>query len=354
MDNLLNIMRALADPTRLRIALLVCRMELSVGEMALILDQSQPRVSRHIRILDEANIIERRKEGSWVFLRSGTYLQLEALNSILQSPDILASATVKADMEKLEKVRSSRAEMAEIYFAKHAQEWDQIRSLHIPEIEVEDEMQRILSASSLGRLLDVGTGTGRIAELFADQSDHIVALDNSPEMLRVARTKFDQITEKTGNVIDVMLGDFNALPIDDGSFDTLILHQVLHYAQNPQRVITEASRVLRDNGRLMIVDFSSHNVEELRKNHAHARLGFSKEAIEEIFEQANIHLAHYVALPSKKMDSEALTVSIWLGQKKIKAHHGNSDFQAKLGQRRLRTSNSLRPSHRASTLKVVK
>lgn len=315
MDYLLNIMRALADPTRLRMALLVSSMELSVGEMALILNQSQPRVSRHIRILDEAHIIERRKEGSWVFLRSGNFAQLDALNSILRSPEIFRSDIVRADMEKLEQVRASRAEMAETYFAQHASEWDQIRSLHISETEVEQEMQRILSAYSLGRMLDVGTGTGRMIELFAAQSDYAAAVDNSPEMLRVARAKIDRLSANTGSRIDMMLGDFNALPINDGSFDTLILHQVLHYAQNPQRVINEASRVLSDNGRLMIVDFAPHNHEDLRKHHAHARLGFSKDIMVQNFRSAGLHLAHHSELPNHKSSAEALTVSIWLGQK---------------------------------------
>ncbi len=324
MDNLLNIMRALADPTRLRMALLVSAMELSVGEMALILDQSQPRVSRHIRILDEAGIIKRRKEGSWVFLRNGNFPQLDKLNALFQSSEIFQSDIVKSDMEKLEKVRADRAEMAEAYFANHASEWDQIRSLHIAEQDVEQEMQRILSAYSLGRLLDVGTGTGRMIELFAEQCEYAAAIDNSPEMLRVARAKIDRLA---GSKVEMMLGDFNDLPIDNSSFDTLILHQVLHYAQNPQRVIKEASRVLSEGGRLMIVDFSSHNVEDLRKYHAHARLGFSNDMIKQNFRNAGLHLVHHTDLSNNEVQNkvkdkninknsdDALTVSIWLGQK---------------------------------------
>ncbi len=304
-------MRALADPTRLRMALLVSAMELSVGEMALILDQSQPRVSRHIRILDEAGIIKRRKEGSWVFLRNGSFPQLDKLNALFQSSEIFQSHIVKSDMEKLEKVRADRAEMAEAYFANHASEWDQIRSLHIDEQVVEQEMQRILSAYSLGRLLDVGTGTGRMIELFAGQSDYAAAIDNSPEMLRVARAKIDRLASK----VEMMLGDFNDLPIDNDSFDTLILHQVLHYAQNPQRAIKEASRVLSENGRLMIVDFSSHNVEDLRKYHAHARLGFSNDMMKQNFRNAGLHMVHHTDLSNTEKSDNALTVSIWLGQK---------------------------------------
>lgn len=343
MDNLLNIMRALADPTRLRMALLISRMELSVGEMALILDQSQPRVSRHIRILHEADIIERRKEGSWVFLRSGNFEQLDALNHMLRAPEVFQSEVVRADIEKLKNVRAARAEMAETYFANHAEEWDQLRSLHISENAVESEMQRVLGAYDLGRMLDIGTGTGRMIELFAGQCEYVAAVDNSPEMLRVARAKIDRISANTGSKIDMMLGDFNDLPIDDDSFDTLILHQVLHYAQNPQRVIDEAARVLSDHGRLMIVDFALHNNEELRKNHAHARLGFSHDAMIQNFRSAGLYLSHHSELPSDSDKEDALTVSIWLGQK---------NSSQKLGHQNNRTPDK---SHSPTVaLKVIK
>lgn len=354
MDNLLNIMRALADPTRLRMALLISRMELSVGEMALILDQSQPRVSRHIRILNEADIIERRKEGSWVFLRTGGYAGMDAINNILQSPEIFQSDIVSADMVKLEKVRAARAEMADEYFAAHASEWDEIRSLHISESAVEKEMQRILAAYDLGRMLDVGTGTGRMIELFAHMSKYAAAVDNSPEMLRVARAKIDRISANSGSKIDVMLGDFNALPIDDASFDTLILHQVLHYAQYPQRVISEAARVLSDNGRLMIVDFAPHNVEDLRKNHAHARLGFSNAMIEEIFRNAGLYLAHHSALPNKQTSEDALTVSIWLGQKNAAMNMNDDRPESQLHDREPNKLSNELPNRLPNRLKVIK
>ena len=180
-------------------------------------------------------------------------------------------------------------------------------------------------------------------ELFSEQSEHIVALDNSPEMLRVARAKIDRIPAKNGTNIDVMLGDFNALPLDDASFDTLILHQVLHYAQNPKRVIEEASRVLADNGRLMIVDFAPHDLEELRRNHAHARLGFSNDIIEQNMRKAGLHMAHQCELPNKRNqsnDDAALTVSIWLGHKNTIKNSANGE--------------SSHANNKVSKLKVVK
>ena len=309
MDDLLNIMRALSDPTRLRIALLIRQLELSVGEVVQILGQSQPRVSRHIRILDEAGIAERRKEGSWVFLRPGSQLISGHLDGLFAMTDGSEARMVQRDLAKLAEVRADRANMAAAYFAQYAGEWDQLRSLHIPESEVEAEMRKLFGASDLGRVLDIGTGTGRMIELFAQQAGKFTAVDNNAEMLRVARAKL------SGSAIDVskveiMRGDFNALPVPDACYDTILFHQVLHYAQAPERVIAEAARVLAPGGRMMIVDFAAHDHEELRSVHAHARLGFRDEMIARAFAGCGMKMAHLETL-----DGGMLTVKIWLGQK---------------------------------------
>ncbi len=308
--DLLNIMRALADPTRLRIVFLVLRLELSVGELVQILGQSQPRVSRHVRILDEAGILERRKEGSWVFLRPGSVLNDGRLTSLFDEADITQAKAFQRDLLRLDEVRNSRTEMAATYLAAHAGEWDLLRSLHVAEIEVEGAIRRVMLTAPLGRVLDVGTGTGRMIELFAEDSARFVALDNSTEMLRLARAKLSRLNDEAAGKVDIMLGDFNALPLLDETFDTIIFHQVLHYAQHPAGVIAEAARVLAPGGRLVIVDFAAHDHEELRTVHAHARLGFADELITKAFEASGVHLAHQAVL-----DGGALTVKIWLGQK---------------------------------------
>jgi ubiquinone/menaquinone biosynthesis C-methylase UbiE len=310
MFNLLNIMRSLADPTRLRIVFLVHRLELSVGELVQILGQSQPRVSRHIRILDEADILERRREGSWVFLRPGKVLTDGRLAALFAQTDMTEAKAIKRDLLRLDEVRTARTDMAAAYFADHAEEWDSLRSLHVAESEVEAAIQRILRTAPIGSLLDVGTGTGRIIELFAHEASRLVALDNSTEMLRLARAKLANLTDDVAAKVDIMLGDFNQLPSADAVFDTVIFHQVLHYAQHPERVIAEAVRVLAPKGRLVIVDFAAHDREELRTVHAHARLGFADELIAKAFEANNVHLAHQAEL-----DGGALAVKIWLGQK---------------------------------------
>jgi ArsR family transcriptional regulator len=303
-------MRALADPTRLRIVFLVLRLELSVGELVQILGQSQPRVSRHVRILDEARILERRKEGSWVFLRAGPVVTDGRLAALFASADVSQAKSFQRDLVRLEEVRDARTNMAAAYFAAHASEWDSLRSLHVAESEVENAISGVLKAAPLGAVLDVGTGTGRMIELFASGADHFVALDNSTEMLRLARAKLGGLGDAVAAKVEIMLGDFNALPLAERAFDTIIFHQVLHYAQHPEGVIAEAARVLAPNGRLVIVDFAAHDREELRTVHAHARLGFADDLISKAFETNGLELSHQLEL-----GGGALAVKLWVGQK---------------------------------------
>ncbi|HMU21311.1 MAG TPA: metalloregulator ArsR/SmtB family transcription factor, partial [Sphingorhabdus sp.] len=290
MTPLLNIMRALADPTRMRITLLIRQLELSVSEVVQILGQSQPRVSRHIKILDEAGIAERRREGAWVFLRPGPMLSHHAIEPLFSLPGTEDSRPVLRDLARLEEVRSARTEMAATYFNAHAEQWDQIRSLHIAEAEVEAAMRALLGEAPVGRVLDIGTGTGRMIELFARDAQRFVALDNSVEMLRLARAKLGGMEDAAAVQAhtEIVLGDFNTLPFADGSFDTILFHQVLHYAQHPERAIAEAARVLAPEGRLLVVDFAAHDLEELRSVHAHARLGFTDESMARAFASAGL------------------------------------------------------------------
>jgi ubiquinone/menaquinone biosynthesis C-methylase UbiE len=313
MTPLLNIMRALADPTRLRIALLIRQLELSVSEVVQILGQSQPRVSRHIRILDEAGIAERRREGAWVFLRPGPRLLDGTLEPLFAIPGTDDAKPVLRDLARLDEVRAARATMAADYFASHAAEWDSLRSLHVAEAEVEGAITALLAKQPLGRILDVGTGTGRMMEMFAPRADRFVAFDNSVEMLRLARAKLAGLPNAASVQAhtEIVLGDFNILPFADASFDVVLFHQVLHYAQTPDRVLAEAARVLAPDGKLIIVDFASHDVEELRSVHAHARLGFDDDMIARIFAANGVMLSDVKALEGGK-----LAVKIWLGTRR--------------------------------------
>src|SRR3954467_11893997 len=246
-----EIFRSLGDPTRLRILALLRAMELSVGDIAQVLGQSQPRVSRHVRILIEAGLVERRKEGSWVFLSLGPRDRVEPLFGTLDRwADLDGGDRWKeADAARLAAVRADRAAAAARYFEAHAGDWDQIRSLHIAESEVEAAIGRALGAAPVGRLVDIGTGTGRMLELFGPAADHALGVDRSPEMLRLARVKLGQSGLAA---TELRQGDMYALPLPSGSADTVIIHQVLHYAQQPAGAVAEAARLIVPGGRLLI------------------------------------------------------------------------------------------------------
>lgn len=309
------LLRALADSTRLRIMRLLSAMELAVGELAQVLGQSQPRVSRHVRILCDAGLAERRKEGSWVFLRSAVAenaapplgAAAARLLNLAEAEDASFAARCAEDRRHLAAIRAARETTAASYFARHAEEWDTIRSLHSADEPVEAALAQALGNIPLGALLDVGTGTGRIAELFAPRADRVTAFDKSPEMLRIARARLQHLP--TGS-IDLVQGEFTALPFADGSFDTVTFHQVLHYAQEPEKVLAEAARVTRPGGRIAIVDFAAHDREELRSQHAHARLGFSDEQMLALLTEAGYAAEPAVALPGKP-----LTVKIWTARR---------------------------------------
>jgi SAM-dependent methyltransferase len=306
-------LRALADPTRLRIMRLLAAMELAVGELAQVLGQSQPRVSRHIRILCDAGLAERRKEGSWVFLRSaigeGRAPPLGAAAAtflaVAERDDAQFAARCAEDRRHLAAIRAAREASAAAYFARHAAEWDTLRGLHSPDGPVEAALAEALGEASLGALLDVGTGTGRMAELFAPRARQVTALDMSPEMLRIARTRLQHLPAEQTSLVQ---GDFSALPFAEASFDTVLFHQVLHYAQDPGAVLGEAARVTRPGGLIAVVDFAAHDREELRVSHAHARLGFSDEQMLAFLLEAGFGPAPPLALPGKP-----LTVKIWTG-----------------------------------------
>ncbi len=307
-------LRALADPTRLRIMRLLADMELAVGELAQVLGQSQPRVSRHVKILCDAGLAERRREGSWAFLRiaiddAGRPSLGTAVARLLaagEAEDAAFAARCAEDRRHLAAIRAAREAQAAAWFARHATEWDTLRSLHSPDGPVEAALAGTLGGD-LGAVLDIGTGTGRMIELFAPRSDALTGLDKSPEMLRLARARLQNLP---AGKVDLQQGDFTALPWAAAAYDTVLLHQVLHYAQEPEAVLAEAARVTKPGGRIAVVDFAAHSREELRTLHAHVRLGFSDEQM-----LALLTSAGYAPAPPLAVPGQPLTVKIWTGKR---------------------------------------
>jgi len=308
LDTLLVGLRAAGEHTRLRILALCARGELSVTELTQILGQSQPRVSRHLKLMVEAGLLERLPEGTQVYFQLSDSASASKIAHALVSLIPESDAALNRDFSRLQQVRDTRAQKAQDYFQEVAKSWDSIRAMHVSQQQLEETLFDIVGEDFDGEVLDIGTGTGRILEVLASRVSRGVGVDMSSGMLAVARTNLESADLKH---IHVRKGDMYQLPIEDNSFDLAILHMVLHYSDNPAEVIREASRVLRPEGRLIVVDFAAHAEEYLRSEYQHHRLGFTDNEIRHSFENAGISPQTEI----RQLVGDPLTVKFWLAQK---------------------------------------
>ncbi len=303
MDQLLQGLRASAEPTRLRILALCAHGELSVSDLTQILGQSQPRVSRHLKLLCDAGLLDRFREGTYAYFRRSTRGACAELGRTLVDLVPAADNTQALDLERLEGIKRHRAEQASRYFAENAARWDEIRALHIADSEVEQAILGLLPEGPIDDLLDLGTGTGRMLSIMADRAERCVGIDYSREMLSVARANLESAGKRNWQIRH---GDLYQLPFPGASFDIAVIHQVLHYLEDPAEALAEAARVLRPGGTLVIADFAPHEVSGLRDEHAHRWLGFSDEKVGEWLHGCGFECSGPVHLPGKP-----LTVTIW-------------------------------------------
>ena len=303
MEHLLAALRAVAEPTRLRLVVLCARGELTVTELTQILGQSQPRVSRHLKLLCEAGLLERFREGSWVFYRLSQSGPAALLARQLVAACDDADPTLALDLQRLNAIKRQRADVASAYFRQNADQWHRIRSLYVDEREVEAALVELIASAGPRDLLDIGTGTGRMLEILAPSVERALGIDQSREMLSIARVNLEQAGLDNGSV---RLGDMYQLALPDASFDAVVIHQVLHYADRPAAAIAEAGRVLRPDGILVVVDFAPHELEFLRDEHAHRRLGFADAEVAEWCRGAGLDPA-----PARHLPGDPLTVAIW-------------------------------------------
>lgn len=309
-ETVLGALKAAGEPTRLRLLAILAEGELNVTDLTEILGQSQPRISRHLKLLVEAGLVERIREGAWAFfkLAEGT-LKSEIFADVLASLD-RSDRVLARDRSRLVEVRRSRAAIAADYFRSHAEDWDRIRALHASDDAVEAALRMEIGSAPIQALLDIGTGTGRMLELFAPLAVRAVGVDASAEMLAVARANLEKAAVR--NAV-VRQGDLFALPVEPGAYDLIIIHQVLHYLDDGARALREVARALRPGGRLVIVDFAPHELEFMREDFAHRRLGFARETIEHWFETAHIEPQGWRMVETGEGPS-SLTVSIWIGR----------------------------------------
>lgn len=309
MDTLLTAMRAVAEPTRLRILNLCAHSELTVTDLVGLLGQSQPRLSRHLKLLVEGGVLERHREGAFARYRvtsakdGGPAGFAAAVLDLLSAED----ATLSQDLDRLDTLREKREREAADYFKRNATRWDRIRALHVDEAALTERLRALTTDWPLENVLDIGTGTGKLLEIFGPRAGRAVGVDLSNEMLRLARAAVER--DGLGNC-QVRLADMYRLPCADGDFDTALLHMVLHYAEDPAAALAEAGRATRPGGHILIADFETHTVAELRAEHAHRWPGFSDQQITEW-----LIAAGFEDIAVDRLDGAPLTVCLWTARK---------------------------------------
>lgn len=317
LESVLAGLRAAGESTRLRIVLALTDGELTVSELCRVLGQTQPRVSRHLRLLCDAGLLTRHSEGTNAYY---AHTRAEPGRSLLTSLLALVAPddrTVEADRQRLSAIREERADAANRYFEEIAESWHQVRSLHVDDAEVEGALlamaEQRLGGPTFGRLLDIGTGTGRILELFADRIDRGIGIDLSSTMLKVARANLS--AAGIGHCA-VRQGNVYALDVPHQSIDLAVIHHVLHHLDDPAAAVAEAALTLRPGGQLIVVDFAPHGLESLRSEHAHRRLGFHDTEIADWCRQAgldDVSIQHLIPRPPDHdgPTGELLTVGLW-------------------------------------------
>lgn len=311
LEETVEVLKAAGEPTRLRLIALLAAGDLTVSEMTEILGQSQPRISRHLKLLGEAGLVERYQEGAWAYFRLvGDGLRASLIRNIIAAT-AASDTVVERDSERLKSIKQARADRAQAYFSANAEGWNELRKLHVPEGEVEAEIIRLIGRNPFHALLDLGTGTGRMLDLLSDRYRRGIGVDASRDMLSIARAHLDEagITHAS-----VRQGDIFNLPLERESYDMVTIHQVLHFLHDPAPAIAEAARMLSPGGRLLIIDFAPHDHEELRAEHAHARLGFSHETVSEWLTEAGLAVEEIIDLPPKPGSDGTLTVTLWLAR----------------------------------------
>lgn len=311
LEKTVDVLKAAGEPTRMRLLALLFEGDLTVTDMTDILGQSQPRISRHLKLLTEAGLIERFQEGAWAYFRlSGDGRPHELARQIISSVSPTDSL-LSRDNERLMAVKKARAERAQAYFSRNAASWDELRSLHVSDEQVEAALLELVGNTPFDSMLDLGTGTGRMLQLFSHLYRRGTGIDASRDMLAVARSNLERSNVSHASVRHA---DLLNLPLERGTFDLVIVHQVLHFLQNPEDAIAQAARMLSPGGRIVIVDFAPHDFDYLHEEHAHLRLGFKADTLSSWLTDAGLNVETTIDLQPESNGGKNLTVTIWLAR----------------------------------------
>lgn len=304
---LVGVLKAAGEGTRLRLLALLADGDHSVKDLTEILRQSQPRVSRHLKLLADAGLVQRNAEGAWAYYGLAQDGDGAALAQWLIARVDAADAERSRDIERQGIIRGAQQALATEYFAKVAGSWDLLKTLHVPEEAVEAAVVAALDGRKVDTLIDLGTGTGRMLEVLAGSYKRGIGLDSSREMLAVARSRL--AAAGIGHA-QVRLGDIGDLDPGVGPTDVVVIHQVLHYFDDPGRMLAQARRLLKTGGEMIIVDFAPHDLEFLRSEHAHRRLGLSQSQISGWAAAAGLEVEAVREFPGETSE-RGLTVCLW-------------------------------------------
>ncbi|HTN61936.1 MAG TPA: metalloregulator ArsR/SmtB family transcription factor [Devosia sp.] len=307
LGTLVGVLKAAGEGTRLRLLALLADGDHSVKDLTEILRQSQPRVSRHLKLLADAGLVQRNAEGAWAYYGlAGNGEGAELAQWLITRLDD-SDPERKRDCERQHAVRAAQQEQAAQYFAKVAGSWDLLKTLHVPESAVEAAVVEALEGRVVDLLVDLGTGTGRMLEVLAGSYRRGVGIDASREMLAVARARLANAGIAQAQV---RLGDIGDLDAGIGPADVVVIHQVLHYFDDPGRMLAQARGLLKPGGQIVIVDFAPHNLEFLRVEHAHRRLGLSRSQMDIWAAAAGLKVDLVREFPSANGEN-GLTVCLW-------------------------------------------
>ena len=314
MEQFATALKALGHTDRLRILALLSHGELTVSELVSILNLSQPRVTQYIKSLEAAGILERLREGSWVFsrLKRGN-IGISALVSTTLAALPQDDPTLSADQRRLSDVRAERSKIVEAFFADVANDRGQLGNEYLPQSDIEKALLEAAGDKTYDYMVDLGTGTGRMLELFAKRAKGGAGIDTNVEMLTVARHK---LASTDFSHMSVQQGDLHSTPLGTGMADLVTIHQVLHYLDDPQEAVREASRLLMTGGTFLIVDFEAHQFEAFRDKYAHRRLGFSDEEITTWLEATDMRLTSVQNIGRE--DENLPAVKIWRAERKLR------------------------------------
>ena len=252
-DDYIDALRAISEPTRFRLTRLCAQGELTVSELMRIVGQSQPRVSRHLKLLQDAGVLESFREQHWVFYRVAQNSPSQQLVSDLLQHLPADDDLMDFDQTRLNELRDARAKLSEEFVETEVPDWLRLHEYHGDELRFGDAVRDALAGREVGHLLDIATGTGRMLKIAGPLAESGVGIDLSKKMVMVAR---NALAEADLPHLTVRQEDMYQMRFPARHFDTVTIDQVLYFASNPDALIREATRVLKPSGRLLLVAFT--------------------------------------------------------------------------------------------------